>query len=262
MPTVEIDGHRVTYEDVGLGLPVLLLPGLVGSVEWFKYQFTGLSTKYRIISCDLREVSRRPDYTMELLVEDVARFMAALRLHSAIIGGHSLGGLIAQEFALSYPQSTAAVVLASTFHHVPTEYQPRIPEILAPLETPAESPIRRLLGVFSGKRATDGEELEGMDWLAAHAPHLSRTTISTRLRLATDFDVSGRIGSITVPSLVLVGGDEDAFLLDSARDLYESIPDSALEVIEGGDHFSFFTRHDLFNAALDDFLASRSAILA
>lgn len=41
--------------------------------------------------------------------------------------------------------------------------------------------------------------------------------------------------------------------------LYEAIPDSALEVVEDGDHFPFYTRHDIVNGAIDDFLTERLA---
>ena len=260
MPTVQIDGHKVAYEEAGLGLPILLLPGLIGSTEWFKYQYHGLGSSYRIISCELRQASRKPDYTIDLLVEDLAKFLAALRLHSVVLGGHSFGGMIAQQFALAYPQSVAALILVSSFSRLPKIPQANIAELLAPLHIPKEFPIRRLFGALTGRRAA-AQDLEGAEWLAAHVARISRATINARVRLAASFDVTEHLGNIGIPALVIAGGNEDPVLLDAAQGFYENLPDATLEVIEGGDHFSFFTRHDLFNAVVDDFLSSRMTAL-
>lgn len=262
MPSVQIDGLTVEYDEVGLGLPMVLLPGLVGSRKWFKYQFSGLGDRYRVISFDLREPHRKPEYTMDLLVEDVARFLAAVRLPSVVLGGHSFGGLIAQKFALTYPQSVGALMLFSTFARLPDLRPSRIAEILAPITPPVESPIHRLLGVFGGRKETDDTEQDGLEWLAAHSQTLTRAALNTRLRLAANFDTLERLGDIGIPTLVTVGAREDPVLLDTAQTLEQNIPDASLEVIEDGDHFSFFTRHDLFNAAVDEFLSARMATLS
>ena len=256
MPVINIDGLKVTYHETGLGLPVVLLPGLIGSYEWYRYQFSGLGPKYRIISCDLRIPAKRPEYSIDLLVEDLAKVLAAMRLYAVVIGGHSFGGLVAQKFALTYPQSAAALVLISSFPKLPGISQSNAEEILAPLEIPVESPIQKLFGIFTGKRHSVTDESESTSWLASHAQKLNKAAISARAKLAVNFDNTDRLGDISVPTLVTVGGNEHPVLLAAAQTLDRGIPDATLEVIEGGDHFSFYSRHDLFNSILDDWITS------
>ncbi len=256
MPVVDIDGLRVNCLDSGLGLPVVLLPGLIGSSEWFKYQFSGLGHRYRIISFDLRAPSKRPEYNIELLVEDIAKILAALRLHAVVIGGHSFGGLIAQSFAVEYPQSVAGLILISSFAKLQHISQSEAEEIFAPLQLPLESPIKKFLGIFSPKKRVPNEDLSSEAWLSAHAQKLNKAGISSRLKLALSYDNSHRLGEIGVPTLITVGSNEHPSLLDAAQTLDRGIADSTLEVIEGGDHFAFFNRHDIFNSILDDWLAT------
>jgi len=260
LPIIEIEGLKISYQETGAGLPIIFLPGLIGSKEWFKYQFSGLGGDYRVISYDPREAGRKPEYTIDLLVEDIAKLLTILRLHSVVIAGHSFGGLVAQQFTLAYPQSVAALILVSTFPRLLKTPQAKIAEIWAPLNMPTESPVRRIFSMFFGRKTAD-DELEGTDWLVAHAPKLSRTTINARMKLAADFDVSAQLEHIGIPALVVVGANEDPLLLDAAQTFYRTLPDATLEVIENGDHFSFFTRHDLFNSAVDDFLTSRMMVL-
>ena len=260
MPTIDTDGTRMAYEDAGTGLPIVFIPGLVGAKEWFGYQFSGLGQKYRIISYDLREAHGLASYTLDVLTEDLARLVTSLRLHSAVIAGHSFGAMIAQRFAAMHPERVGALVLISGFPHLAGQGRDTLVESLSPGAVRAESTFRSLVTrLFRTKPPDPPEDVEGTEWLAAHGSRLSRATLAARIGVVEQFNSSEWLRYIEAPTLVLVGSQDRAPLLAAARMLYEAIPDSALEVVEDGDHFPFYTRHDIVNGTIDDFLTERLA---
>lgn len=261
MPAVDIDGLKVEYEDEGSGLPVVFIPGLTGSKDWFKYQLSGLSEHYRIISYNLRLISRREPYTIDLLTEDLARFLTALRIHNAVIAGHSFGGLIAQNFAINYAQRTTALILSSTFPYLPAQPPQKVIEWLAPGPVEFKSNWARFISRLFGQKQASGEESDSLAWLAKQSGGLNKATLDARIEIVHNFNVANRLSEIGDPTLLIVGAEDRAPVLAGTQLLYENIPDTTLEVLEGGDHFVFFTRHDLYNDVIDDFLMSRLASL-
>jgi len=257
LPVLEIDGLKVTYEEAGDGLPVVFVPGMAESIECFRHQILGLSPNYRVIAYELRPAKQTGDYSVALLASDLAKLLGNLRAHSAAICGHSFGGMVAQELAIAHPDLAAALVLMSSFPRLPEAHPDRLLSWL----TPHGATFQKSFGWFRkafGKRV----DPDSHEWLAQQAASISRQTVEAQLRAAQSFDATERLGEIEAPTLVMVGEKEREEVQSAGQMLFESIADTALEVIEGGDHFNYFFRHDLVNAAIDDFLTSRMASIS
>ena len=262
MPFIDIDGMRVAYEDAGTGLPIVFIPGLVGTKEWFTCQFSGLRERYRVISYDVRPVRRLGGYALDLLSEDLARFLTALKLQSAVVAGHSFGAMIAQRFAITYRHRTDALVLISAFPRLADAPSRTLVEWMSPGNVQVESGFQAVLRrLFRSKPAASPARAEETDWLSSHALRPSRAALDARIALVHRFNSTQWLGDIEAPTLVIVGAKDRPPFLSGAQLLYEGIPDSALEVIEEGDHFCFYTRHDAVNDAIDEFLTERLARL-
>jgi pimeloyl-ACP methyl ester carboxylesterase len=268
LPTIRVNTTTVDYYEAGTGLPVILIPGITEFKEEFVSQFHGLSNSYRLISYDPRRgLKRASDYTLDMLVEDLRRLMSALGLHGAVICGHSFGGLVAMEFALQYPDLAKALVLVSSYASVP-----HIPadELVAAtssaghpfhrgIGTAFKLRIARLLGRKTAGTVAMEDEVSAIRTVARQAEKTSKTTIYERMKIIQKTDLRDRLPLIEMPTLVIAGAKDRAAFLSSAQQLYESIPNAALEVLEGTAHFCFLTRHDQFNTVVDDFLTSRLA---
>jgi pimeloyl-ACP methyl ester carboxylesterase len=261
LPTVNIDGLRVAYLEAGRGLPIVMAPGLTGSKEWFTYQFSGLSENYRILSYDVRPARGR-SYTLELLAEDLAKFLSAMRIPSAIIGGHSFGALIAQQFAKSFPNRTRGLILVSAFASLPREPQATIQKWLTPGDIHTPSGIGSLFSrLFCRNRPEEPGDGE-LAFLAANNAGLTKATLNERLRIVRESDLRENLPELGMPALVMMGARDRPEMLAAGQELYESLPNASLEVIENAGHFCFYERHDLFNNALDYFLFERLASLS
>jgi len=118
MAKVSANGIEIYYEIHGEGEPLVLIEGL-GYSTWMWYkQIEELSKRFKVIIFDNRGVgeTEKPDeeYSISLFSNDLAELLSELNVESAHILGVSMGGFIAQEFALKYPKMVEKLILCST----------------------------------------------------------------------------------------------------------------------------------------------------
>jgi len=117
---VVVNGAKLWYESEGKGEPFLLIAGGPGSAHYFEPFFSVLAASNRLIYLDAfgRGKSERAksakEYTFERDVEDIEGLRKALGLGKINLLGHSYGGMVAQGYALKYPDSVKRLVLADT----------------------------------------------------------------------------------------------------------------------------------------------------
>src|SRR5262245_42849015 len=116
--TTSSDGTRIHYETHGAGAPVLLIMGLGSNASGWHRTIPWLAERYQAIAFDNRgtgrsEVPEGP-YSMAQMAADAAAVLDAAGHATAHITGASLGGMIAQRFALTYPQRLRSLILLCT----------------------------------------------------------------------------------------------------------------------------------------------------
>jgi pimeloyl-ACP methyl ester carboxylesterase len=114
----EVNGIKICYEIKGHGDSLLLVHGFSDRKEHWRAQFDALSEHFRVVRFDNRGAGKsdRPDgvYTMELLASDINGLLEYLEIDKTHIAGHSLGGMIVQNFAILYPNRIHKVILINT----------------------------------------------------------------------------------------------------------------------------------------------------
>ena len=258
MPTIDIDGVRFDYTDTGSGIAVVFVPGLCGSKEWFCYQSAGLADHFRVIALDLRRAGG-PDYTLDLLVDDLAKLLTALRVHNVAVAGHSLGGLVALHFALLHADRCLAVVLSSAAPSYASVSEDQIASDLMLGELHPDSLWTGLWRRIAGSRPPKEDPSDPLAHLARHNGNMDRATVSARLKLMRETDLTTRLGEVNAPVLVIAGSREEPYILAGSQLMDQELADSSLEVIEDADQFHFYLRHDQFNAVVADFLLHKIA---
>jgi 3-oxoadipate enol-lactonase len=117
--TIKTNGQQLYYEVHGEGAPLVLIMGIgYDATLWDLYQVPELSKQFQVVTFDNRDVGRSSkatgQYTIADMSDDVVGLMDALRIKHAHILGLSMGGMIAQEFALRYPDRLDKLVLSGT----------------------------------------------------------------------------------------------------------------------------------------------------
>lgn len=118
MPNAPLRDIVTYYEEAGRGEPLVLVMGLGGDLQAWRFQVAELSKHFRVITFDNRGAGRTsaPDrpYSISGMAEDLNALLDALQVDKAHILGYSMGGYIAQEFALAHPNRVNRLILLAT----------------------------------------------------------------------------------------------------------------------------------------------------
>lgn len=118
MPYVPTRDIITYYEEAGSGEPLVLIRGLGSDLQAWALQVPELAKHFRVITYDNRGAGRTgaPDkpYTVAGMADDLAALLGELKIEKASIVGYSMGGMIAQEFALKYPNKVDKLILLAT----------------------------------------------------------------------------------------------------------------------------------------------------
>jgi 3-oxoadipate enol-lactonase len=249
MPTIPANGIKVHYEIHGEGTPLVLIAGL-GYPAWqWQRMIPYLSQQIKVIAFDNRgvgETDKPPGrYTAGLLAADTVALMDGLKIESAVIMGHSMGGFIAQELALTYPQRVSKLILSATNfggpHHVPVT-----PEAMLVLSDMTSDPITRFKNGLVVSTAPGFAEQhpeiiqEWLDWRIAHpidpAGYQAQMAIGLGL-ISQEASFEDKLANIRVPALILSGAHDKVVPPANAKLLADKLPSSTVVILPDAGHF-------------------------
>lgn len=262
MPVASVGGLEMYYELHGSGEPLVLVEGLGYSRwMWFK-QVPAFSRHFLTVVFDNRGVGRtsKPDhpYTIRMMADDLAGLLGELGLRGAHVLGVSMGGFIAQELAINYPEMVKGLVLACTSFGgsrslpMPEETLRAITEVEG---LSREEVIRRGLatGLTASYLERKREEFERMVTWRLEEP-VPRYAWLRQFEACQAFDASGRVGAIRAPTLVITGDQDRVIPAGNSRLLAEAIPGARLATVKEAGHLFFIERAAEFNRLVKDFL--------
>ena len=260
MPVTITENTSIDYDVQGEGPPLLLVNGLgFGRWSWFK-QVPAFSRHFRTITFDIRG-ERNLGNGVADLVDEVVALLDHLGVGKTHVFGTSLGGFVAQEIALVRPDLVDRLVL------VCTSYGGRGPEAMSPGALAdmmglgafsAEAAARKALQAATGDvyRTKKPEEFEKIvHWRLADSP--SAVSYYEQAKAGARFDLSGDVGHITSPTLVIHGSEDRYVPPANARALADAIPGATLRVLEDAGHLVFIERFADVNREVVRFLKSR-----
>ena len=231
-------GVTLPYAEYGDpdGVAVVLLHGLSDSHPCWEPVLAHLPESVHAYAVTARghgDASRPGSYTVSDMVQDTVEFMDAVGLGSAIVVGHSMGSIVATKLAIDHPDRVAAIVImgaAATFA------SPGLEEMAAELDGMSDPIDRDYLRGFQESTLARPIPPAMLDAVVAESAKLSIATLRAALRDACLVDLSGELGAISAPTLV-VWGEHDAICPREEQDaLLAAIPGARLSVHEGGGH--------------------------
>jgi len=262
---VEVHGYATYYYYVGKttlpdvvpdfsrGWPIVLLHGAGSNGHAWHYQYEYLGTRHSPIALDLPGHGRSSGVEGLLSVEDYAAFtlafLDALKLRSAVMAGHSMGGAIAMELAVRHPGRVRALILIAT---------------AAKFDIPKER-IDTWHAVTMGRRSQPFTNDGYSPKTIAEKPEIIREGWGEQLQTdprvrwgdlvaCCKADLREQIGRINQPTLILVGADDTITPPADAEFLKRRIKGASLEVVADTAHRLTTESADLVNAALAKFL--------
>lgn len=249
MPTIQANGITLAYETFGHGRPLLLIAG-VGYGAWFwRRVVPGLAAHFRVITFDNRGAgaSDKPDgpYTVPMMAADTAGLLDALTIKDAFVMGHSLGGFIAQELAITRPDLVSRLILAST-NHGGMQVIPITPEAMTVLTDRSGDPVdlvRRGIAIAAapGFAETHPELVkELLDYRLTQpvppAPYTAQVMAGAGMAALTEAQVAQRMAAIRVPVLILFGEFDHVVPPGNAQLMAARLPHAQIKIIPNTGH--------------------------
>jgi 3-oxoadipate enol-lactonase len=262
---VELNGVRIFYDLGGDGPPVLLVMGLGAPHVGWEAQLPAFRERYRAVAFDNRGCGQSGcpagPYTIRAMAEDAIALLDALHMRKAHVVGISMGGMIAQEIAASWPKRVGALVLASTYAAPCDEVRALASGNGKAMRDPFAA-MKRLVELTFSETFIAREGMRIMQLFARAAPHGPNLAGLMAQAAATQtHDTRDRLAAVKAPTLVL-HGDADAFIPSrEGETLARLIPNARLEMLKGGTHGVSFERPDEWNRVVLDFLAQNDGLL-
>jgi 3-oxoadipate enol-lactonase len=259
-PLTTKDG-RFGYEAAGDPgrTPLVFLHGIGGAARAWRGQIAAFGDRYRAIAWDMPGYGGSaplPSANIATLADALQDFLQQIGAHRPIMVGHSIGGMIVQQWLTKHPRDAAAVVLAQTspaFGKAEGDWQKQFIEArLGPLDrgetmkTLAPSLVKELVG--------DNPEAGGMQLARDCMGNVPEASYRAMMLALLGFDQRKALGDINVPVLVLSGSKDNNAPAPMMAKMATHIPSATYIELEGAGHLVNLEQPRAFDAALDQLL--------
>lgn len=268
MPSVKINDINMYYEIQGAGFPLILIMGLRRNLEWWYCQIPELSRHFRVVTFDNRGAGRsdKPDmeYSIRLFADDTAELIEVLGLQSAHILGVSMGGYIAQELAINYPDKVKSLILGCTGAgggRAVLMSPERTKKFMANDGLSPEEILRKDMDIYF----SDGFIAEHPDAIEEFIDISLRYyqpafAFMRQLAACQKHDTAGRVGRLRHPVLLMTGDDDYLVPHQNTLILKELLPGAELHIFSGLRHAFFIEQAAAFNRKVIEFIEGQGGI--
>lgn len=251
MPLAKVGEIELDYERSGSGPPLLMIMGMSGTKEhWGQPFLQALHSDFETIVFNHRGVgdsSRlQGQFTIAELAADAAGLLDVLGIEHAHVLGISMGGMVAQELALSRPQLPLTLALGCTYCGgegsalMGSEAMQELSAGVASRDR--ERAIRAMWGV----NVSAGFAVEQEPWERFRAIGMRKgvtlAVVIEQMRAISEHDTSARLPQIATPTLVVHGSEDRMLPVQNAHIIARLIPEARLEIMDGVGHLFFWER--------------------
>jgi pimeloyl-ACP methyl ester carboxylesterase len=275
---VELDGNQINTIELGPeedrgAQPLVFVHGLSGSWPNWLEQLPVFAAGHRVITLDLPGFGHSPMPRQEISISGYARMLEQLLAHlgvdAAAVVGNSMGGFIAAELAIAYPQRVERLVLISAAGISTHNHRGSVTAL------PAMRTLERSLMGAAAWTASKSDNVArrarlrdaALGVVVRHPSKLDPALAAEQIRGAgkpgfiegleavLHYEIRERLREIACPTLI-VWGDRDRLISVRDADVFaELIPNSRKVVFGDTGHMSMLERPEAFNALLEEFLA-------
>ncbi|MCS5588205.1 MAG: alpha/beta fold hydrolase [Porticoccaceae bacterium] len=255
---------KLNYTEQGAGTAVILIHGIFGSLSNLGNLARNLSAGYRVLSVDLRNHGDSPheqSMDLQLMAADIVELMDDLALGTAHLVGHSMGGKVAMQLAMNYPQRVDSLLVADI---APADYPQQNINVINALASISKVSIE-------SRKMADNELVRYQIDAPTRAFILKGLRRESNGQFVLKFNLSSIVANYarklalapvgqpyTGPSLFLKG-QTSAYIQDKHIPVIESLfPQSTLQVVQGAGHWLHAEKPDDFNNLVSAFLGANS----
>jgi 3-oxoadipate enol-lactonase len=261
MPTAAINGIQIDYADSGgHGPAVVLSHGYLMDASMFDAQVAALAPEYRVITWDQRGHGGTPapgPFSYWDSARDALALLDHLGVEQAVLGGMSQGGFLSLRAAMLAPQRVRGLVLIDSQAGTEAEAsRPAYEQLQQTWLEQGPGPVQEIVAaIILGPGQWDGWYDKWAEQYARLAPgDLGQLNWPFRCLMDRD-DITGRLGEVSCPALIVHGTEDAAIPLARAEQMRDALAGpTTFTVIDGAPHASNVTHPDAVNAEIVNFL--------
>lgn len=264
MPRMRCNGVELRVEEAGSGPPLLLIMGLGASLETWIAQRDAFTARHRVIMFDNRGAGESdcppPPWTVPDMAADAIGVLDALGIERAHVLGVSMGGMIAQEVAIRWPERVERMVVALSFARPdPVRRAFLLFRRWARLQGVdlMQEGVANLPWLVSPRILNDPERLQAMLGVVGSMPMMPADAYSYQIDAILEHDTLSRLERVCAPTLVLAAAEDVLTPLYLSQEIARAIAGARLVVLPRGNHAVQIEEPDAFNAAVLDFLSGQ-----
>ena len=259
-------GVTLNYEISGEGDPLLLVMGTSGAIPLWGEVITRLAEHYQVIAFDNRGLggSERGEGAISVasMAEDASALLEALDVPQAHVMGWSLGSAVAQEMALAHPDQVASAVMYATWARCDGFQRSVLAALRLPYVVRDMESALTVAGIAFSPQLLDHPDFEQM--LVPMLPAFPQNDAQMQVTVEQwDADLAhdtlDRLGSITAPTLVVVGEQDLLTPTWQSKAVADAIPGARYELVTGpgSSHGMHIERPADLIAIVTDFLEDK-----
>lgn len=249
MPYFKYSGKQIFYQikDNDSKSLLILLHGAANNSNMWEHQFY-LKIDYNIIAIDLpshNKSNKLPELSLDLYTDVVKTLADLLEPKKLILGGHSMGGAIIQDYYFKYPEDVSALILCSTgarlrvspiiFNSIKPNYQAFLDNLRA-----------RSFYKKTSKKIIDASILE--------ASQIEPEVTFIDFKICDAFDTLHKTDTIEIPCLIICGKEDKTTPLNYSQFFHEKIINSQLYIIEKAAHSVIEEKPREVNSIIENFI--------
>src|SRR5216684_274681 len=263
MAFISNQGAKIYWDEQGAGEPVLLIMGLgYPSVMWYRTRPL-LAARYGTIALDNRGVGRSDipagPYPIALMASDAAGGLDASGLESAHVYGVSMGGMIAQEFGLQYPNRVRSLILGCTAAGGPhvVKAEPEVNQLLMSRgnlspEEAAEAAVPFIYDSATSRELIDEDLTMRREWFPKPEAYMAQ------LQGILSWEAYSRLDQISAPTLVIHGESDRLVPAGNGKLIAERIAGAKLVMLPQASHIFTTDQPEAAHHTILEFLAAQT----
>ncbi|MDD3457958.1 MAG: alpha/beta hydrolase [Weeksellaceae bacterium] len=252
---------EIAYQIYGEGEPLILCMGYSANMDlWEPKLINSLSKKFKVIVFDYRGMGHSTnssfDFTIHTLAEDLNELCTHLNLEKVNVLGWSMGGYVAQEFAIGFPEKVNKLILYATDAGGKSVIDPD-DEVMKILSD-TTSTVQQMTDILFPDNWSANHPESKKYFEHVHEP-INRLTVKLQDNAVNDWlsERGGSYGSLYLlktPTLIISGDVDKVVAIENSEILFDSIANSTLIKVKNGGHGLMFQYPDVFTAFVNAFL--------
>ncbi|NVM38139.1 MAG: alpha/beta hydrolase [Candidatus Lokiarchaeota archaeon] len=264
MPKVTVNNISMNYEIHGEGFPIVMITGLSFCLRiWDKSLIDELSKKFKVILFDNRGAGQTDipegEFTIKMMADDTVGLMDILNIECAYVLGFSMGGMIAQEVVLNYPQKVEKLILWGTACGGRKSIPPDLAVyklLIGAIEdlTPERLAKSTIPLVFTRDFIKNNPEYINDKIQRILKCRIPFSSYARQAKAMFNFNICRRLKKIYTPTLIMQGKHDILVPPQNSEILAELIPGARLIIFENSGHAIYPHESELFITSLLEFL--------